>query len=111
MIYFATPYSHPDKAVQEIRFKQVTYATGVLMQCGYHVLSPITHGYPIAGAGDLPHGFEFWEELCKKQIAACRQVWILGLQGWKESTGVTSEQKIARYFGKPIRLLYWSDFV
>lgn len=113
MIYLATPYSHPDAAVREIRFKQVTYAASVLMQCGYHVFSPITHGHPMAEMSDLPKGFDYWGEQCKRQIAMCDRLVILTLEGHDTSKGVEAEymEFFSQKNPKHIYYLDWEDLL
>lgn len=47
MIYLASPYSHPDPAVEELRFEAACEAACKLMQQGHHVFSPIAHTHPV----------------------------------------------------------------
>jgi hypothetical protein len=55
MIYLASPYSHPDPAVREARFREACRAAAKLMRLGQPAFSPIVHGHPIAVYG-LPNG-------------------------------------------------------
>jgi hypothetical protein len=43
MIYLASPYSHPDRAVREERFRGACRATAALLRSGHAVFSPIAH--------------------------------------------------------------------
>ena len=61
MIYLAVPYSHADPAVRVARFDAVNKVAAKMMRDGLHVFSPISHTHPIALAGDLPGGWEYWE--------------------------------------------------
>ena len=60
MIYLASPYSHPDTAVRELRFREACRAAAELIRRGHAVFSPIAHGHSISLAG-LPTGWAFWE--------------------------------------------------
>jgi hypothetical protein len=96
MIYLASPYSHPDHAVMQARFEYVCKAASMLMRDGHHIFSPIAHTHPIALAGGLPKGWDFWEKYDREMILACSELWVLQADGWKESKGVQAEIAIAR---------------
>ena len=102
LIYLAVPFTHPDKAVMEDRFKRVNAVAAKLMARGDYVFSPISHTYPIALAGVLPHGWEFWEGYDTAMISRCTFVYVLMLDGWKESKGVTGEIKLAKKYDIPV---------
>ena len=102
LIYLATPYSHPDPAVREKRFKAVNRVAAQLMGQGKFVYSPISHTHPIALAGDLPKGWDFWDKYCRVMLERCTAMVVLMQEGWKESVGVTNEIKIAKELGIPI---------
>ena len=103
LVYLATPYSHPDAEVREHRFREVNRVAGDMMRRGEHVFSPISHTHPIALAGDLPKGWDFWEQYDREMIAACSELWVLTMDGWKESRGVTAEINIAHEIGRPVK--------
>jgi hypothetical protein len=105
LVYLASPYSHPDPAVREQRFRDVCATAATLMRAGYGILSPIAHTHPIAIAGDLPKGWDFWSAYDEALITACTEVWVLMLDGWEESTGVQAEIAIAGRQGKRVRYL------
>jgi hypothetical protein len=102
-IYLGVPYSHPDENVMQRRFELVTDKTGELMNQGHIVYSPITACHPVAERCLLPRNWEFWEQLDRTFIEWADEVWILMLDGWKESTGVNAEIAIAEDLGKPVR--------
>lgn len=104
-IYLATPYSHPDPDVRIERFESVNKVAADLMNEGHLVFSPISHTHPIALAGDLPKGWEFWKEYDRTFIEWCDEVHILMLDGWEDSKGVTGEKHIAREMGKPVHFV------
>ena len=105
LIYLASPYSHPDPAVRVSRFDAVCRAASRLMRDGVHLYSPIVHCHPLAVQGGLPTSWEFWEQYDRKIIAACGEVWVCTMDGWRESKGVTAEIKIAEELGLPVRFV------
>jgi hypothetical protein len=104
VIYLASPYSHPDPAVREFRFREACRAAAKLMRLGHVVFSPIAHGHSIALYG-LPTDWSFWEPFDRHQLERCDEVVVLLLDGWCESAGVAAEIEIAHQFGKPVRYI------
>lgn len=110
MIYLASPYSHPDSAVREMRFRDACRAAAKLMRQGHAVFSPIAHSHCICAYG-LPTDWRFWEPFDRLQIERCSEVVVLTLDGWEASQGVRAEILIATELGKPVRYLQpdWSS--
>jgi hypothetical protein len=96
--YLASPYSHPDQAVMVSRFEQVNEFASRLMRAGVMIFSPISHTHPIAQYG-LPKGWDYWERYDRCILAKCCGVIVCQFDGWRESTGVQAEIKIAREMG------------
>lgn len=105
LIYLASPYSHQSQGVMQDRFERVCRVAARLMGEGVHLYSPIAHTHPIAVQGSLPRGWEFWEQYDRKLLAACQELWIVTLDGWKESKGVAAELKIAAEMGLPVKYI------
>ena len=105
LIYLASPYSHHDPAVRQQRFETVCFVAANLMREGKHVYSPIAHTHPIAMKGDLPKGWDFWEQFDRKMISACQEVWVVMMDGWQESKGVAAELAIAGEMGLKVRYI------
>ena len=101
-IYLATPYSDPDPAVRLKRFHHVNAVAARLMARGCMVFSPISHTHPIAEAGDLPRGWEFWSEYDRTFIEWADVVLVLMVDGYRESKGVQSEIRLASELGKAV---------
>ena len=80
----------------------VNKAAAYLMKQEYHVFSPISHSHPIALEGDLPKGWDYWQQYDEKILQICDEMLILTIDGWKESNGITGEIKIARELGIPV---------
>jgi|SRR5208337_517050 len=107
LVYLASPYSSPDKALQEYRFVAAAIASGWLMN-KYQDLSffsPITHTHPIAVHCALPGYWQFWAAYDQCMLSRCDEVWVLCLDGWRASSGVTAELKIARETGMPVKFV------
>lgn len=91
MIYLASPYSHKDKDVQNLRAEQVSKMAAKLMREGYHIFSPVAHGVQLAQHG-LPHGYEeFWKPYCISMLKRCDRLVVLLLKDWHLSVGVMDE--------------------
>jgi hypothetical protein len=96
LVYLACPYSHPDRAVRVKRFEAVNRAAAKLMRQGLMIFSPISHTHPIAEAGDLPLGWEYWQAYDRAYLTHCHKIIVLMLDGWVSSKGVTGELAIAK---------------
>ena len=108
-IYLATPYSHEDEKIRLLRFNAVNKKAGELMLAGYGVFSPISHSHPVAltmKANKVSNSWPFWE---KQDIPFLEhwadELWVLQLDGWSESIGVSAEIKRAQELGKPVRFI------
>lgn len=104
MIYLASPYSDPDPAVRHERFRQVCLHGARMVREGRLVYSPIVHSHLLAEQG-LPSDWPFWAEHSRWMLSACRELVVLALPGWKESTGVSAEVELATQLGLPVRIV------
>ena len=102
MIYLATPYASPNTAVRLYRFQSVNEVAAILINKGLMVFSPISHSHPIALASDLPMGWEYWKEFDLFMLNQCTELWVLKLDGWRESIGVQAEIARAEELKLPI---------
>ena len=109
MIYLASPYSNPDKTIQERRFLEVCRIAGKLIEQGIVVFSPIAHTHPIAELYDLGRGWDYWERFDREFISASSELVVAMMLGWKESKGVTAEIAIANELGIPVSYLQVED--
>ena len=105
MIYMATPYSHPDKAVMTARYNKVNKVCAKLLASGQYVYSPITHNHPLAELEALPRGWEFWKGFDKRMLMCCSRVVVLRQEGWEQSTGVQAEINLALEMGLPVEYM------
>ena len=104
LIYLASPYNDKDESVRQKRFEDVCQAASALMRQGYIIYSPIAHNHPLVKFG-LPTGWDYWERYDSVFLKKCDELWVLMLPGWKKSTGVKAEIKIALDKGMPVVML------
>jgi Domain of unknown function (DUF1937) len=102
LVYLACPYSDPDPAVREERFRAVNRAAGILMRAGLYIFSPISHTHPIAMEAGLPLGFDYWRGYDEAILSVCKALIILELPGYGQSVGVRAERDLAQDKGIPI---------
>jgi hypothetical protein len=105
LIYLASPYSNPDRAVRVERFNAACRAAAKLMHQGKLIFCPIAHTHPIAEIGGLPLGWMFWERYDQAMLAVCGRMIVLRLDGWEMSLGVAAEIKAMRDAGKPVEFM------
>lgn len=106
-IYLAAPYSHHCHVKRVERFNAINKRAAELMAAGHVVFSPISHSHPIAEhiAPELLMDHEFWMKMDIPFVDWADELWVLQLDGWKESKGVQKEIDIATYLGKTITYL------
>lgn len=85
----------------DLRCEQVTEVGAALVRRGYHIFCPIAQNHPMTKYG-LPGGWDFWGEYDTIMVGVCKDVWILTLDGWRESVGVKHEAQLAWRSIKPV---------
>jgi len=111
LVYLAVPYTHEDPNVRQLRFEMVNKVAGVLINRGEYIYSPISHCHSIALVEDLPKEWEYWELYCRAFMRCCGKMYVLMIDGWKESIGVQAEIKIANEMGIDIIYLDYNIIV
>lgn len=107
-VFVSSPYSDSDPAVVEQRVKAAQQYVARLAINRTYALSAIAYMYPIIGSASiqLPGDYQYWKDLCIKAMKSCKSVHVLCLPGWKTSTGVQDEIKIAHELGLLITYVY-----
>jgi len=103
MIYLATPYSNDPEKNYELVLK---YVESHMVFTGEVLFSPIIYGHNIATARpakQINTDYETWKVFDKEMIRFCSELWVLKLDGWRDSGGVQAEVDYAKQFGKPIK--------
>ena len=101
LTYLASPYSHPDKQIQERRFQAACQQAAEMLKTGEIVFSPIAHTHSIAAFG-LPGDWSFWQAYDRAMLERCDALAVLQLDGWEESIGVQAEIAIAKELNLPV---------
>lgn len=102
MIYLASPYSHPDPEIREARYLKTVAETARLASLRHVVYSPIVHWHVVAKYHTLPYEASFWEHQNRSMLKLATTLYILTLDGWEESTGVTQELIWAKQLSIPV---------
>ncbi len=107
LIYVASPYTHTDPAIEDERNISVALATGYLMNhyAALAFFSPICHSHIIARNCNILGQWEYWKHLDEIMISKCDELWVLCLEGWEKSVGVTAEVKYAKELGLEIKYI------
>lgn len=107
LIYLASPHSHPQVTVRHLRYVQVVKAAACLMKQGKMVFCPIAHSHPIhhemMKLGASEPEWNFYREFDTKILSICDELWVLTLDGWKDSRGIKGEIEFASLLPIPIR--------
>jgi hypothetical protein len=109
LIYMASPHANIDPLVREDRYNRAMRALSQLLQEGHLVFSPIVHTHEMAKMYAWPNTFDYYRELDLAWLDRADEIWVLMLDGWDKSKGVTAEITRMAELGKPIWMLEWSD--
>jgi hypothetical protein len=111
LVYLAVPYSHPSASIRQERFERVNEVAARMMQDGIAVFSPISHSHPIEmHMNGVKLCWEFWQNQDLPILKACDELWVLTIDGWLESVGVTGEIEHAEALGIPIRYITFEEY-
>lgn len=111
MIYLASPYSHPDPAVEHSRYDQACKAAAHFIKRGYPVISPIAHSHVLHVTYGCGGDWETWAEIDRALVAASDEMWVLKLDGWKDSVGIWKEIDLAEGLGITVKYVEMPDEV
>jgi nucleoside 2-deoxyribosyltransferase len=103
ILYLASPYSHPEQHVRELRFREACEAAAILMKKGWVVFSPIAHSHPVSVHGHLDGlDHEFWLRQDFALLDCADTLAVLCLDGWAQSKGTRAEINHATIRGIPV---------
>lgn len=106
LTYLAGPYTHPNQQVMEDREIQHSRCAAKLIKQNIHVYAPIAETCMIAKHDDIKDtGWEFWRAKDLNQLSRCDEMYIILMDGWRESKGVRGEVKFAIQNNIPIHLV------
>jgi hypothetical protein len=123
LIYLACPYSSEDPLVEAARYELVTKVAGALIvETACEVFSPVTHSHHISRAAAryaleraedpwVPT-YDFWLAFDYHMLDIATWLYILCLDGWKDSRGIWSETERfrKRMPVNCIRHIKWEDY-
>lgn len=104
VLYLACPYTSDSPFIRHLRQDHASRAAAELMDRGFVVFSPITHGHQVVKhlSKEHPHDHDFWMGQCIPILARCDAVVILPMNGWESSRGLRDEVKAAQARGIPV---------
>lgn len=105
LVYLASPYTGPPE-IEEQRFIEASKASLFFLQQGVFHYSPIASCHPLRHFGKLPGDWHFWADFDRNFIDHCDEVWVLCIEGWDKSVGVTAEINYALSKEKTIKYVY-----
>ena len=101
--YLASPYSHPSPVKRHERYLTACYVASLMIRKGILVFSPIASSHSIStNLSGESYGWDFWKEFDLAIIEVCKDFYILTIDGWDKSVGVTAEIQHAKKLGLPI---------
>lgn len=107
MKYLASPYSHPQSMIQQVRYELALEALTNLTRAGLCIYSPIVHYHNVYLSDNITirPDFEFFRKINFEMLGYADEILVLKIQGWGESKGVTGERAEAARLGIPERFL------
>lgn len=103
--YLASPYSSPDKSIEQARYEEVMWFAAQLTNAGWHIYCPIMHCHEMAKRHKLATDAATWRAYNCTMIRYSRGLFIADIDGWEVSKGVTQETQFARDLSMRIRLV------
>lgn len=103
MIYLASPYTHPEAEVREIRYREVMAQAHRMVMEGQLVYSPIVHFHEMSIQHKMPKDWSYWKNVCEGMLAYSTSLVIYKIPGWDSSEGILAEIKFAESLHLPIK--------
>lgn len=109
LVYLASPYTHKDKFIMELRASLMECLTAqfqVEFSDTHTFLSPIVHGHNMVKTKEgqkLPPTWDYWKPHDLNILQRCDELWVVCMNGWKESIGVQEELQFAKDNNIPIQ--------
>lgn len=107
LIYLASPYSHDNPQMRSHRAGVASQCAADLMDNQTIVYCPVAHGHCISSFSPLAASFghDFWMRHCRAMLWNCDQLFILPLEGWRQSKGMQEEIELAKSNKMPISVI------
>lgn len=101
-VYIASPYSHENAHVRVTRYQEAVRFLRWCLKRQDWAYSPIVQTHDAALGGNLPYEFEFWQAYDRTMIRAASGVYVLCIDGWRESRGIADEMAFCSEIGKSV---------
>jgi hypothetical protein len=104
----SAPYSASDPSYKAERVRRVAIVVNRLMkEHQINSFSPTLYGLAIIEKSNenLPDTYDFWKTFCVDCVSSVSQVYVLNMEGWKNSGGVKDEIEVAKSLGIPVFLI------
>lgn len=106
MIYVAAPYTHTDPTVVRQRILTFAKVMSNLIAAGEHPVSPLMNHFLVDYVEtDFPLTWEYWQEYSYSLLSVSKELHVITMDGWEESTGVAAEIEMANQLNLPIRYI------
>ena len=102
MLYLCTPYTHADPTFMEYRFQQAAAFTYHHIEQGRVIFSPIVYAHQLVELFGAPTDALAWASFNEEMLVRASAVWVLKLDGWRESRGIAAELLFADRTGLPV---------
>ena len=103
LAYIAAPYSATSPEMMQLRANQAMAFSAWLWSRGIcYPLSPVAMWHEAATRCDLPTDAASWTACNTAYFSACDVMYLLKLDGWRESVGVEMEMEWARAIRMPV---------
>lgn len=103
MIYLATPYTHPDRLIREVRAERAIRIAANYVAMGEHVFSPIAYGHTLYETGVFADFTAAgWEAFNTNMLIRATELRIVRMPGYDQSDGIAKEIALALQINLPI---------
>jgi uncharacterized protein DUF1937 len=108
--YLASPYSHSDPRVVADRYLEAQKCFVWLLRQKIWTYSPIIHCHDLCQRFGLPCDAAFWWEYNREMLKSASKIYVLLLDGWQESRGVSEELVFADAANIAINFIHPSTY-
>jgi hypothetical protein len=110
LIYLANPYHDQSVDLMEKRYQTTMEVMARIARLADDICiySPIVTWHEIAKRHDLPKDFHWWRERDFFMLRKSAALWVVPIEGWQESFGVSQEVEFAQDTNIPV--FYVLDF-
>lgn len=104
LIYLGSPYFHKRNSVMHKRVSLTAHCLAFFRRTAENVVlySPIVQWSRVAFENELPHDFGSWAQQDFFMIRKSSALWVLAIDGWQESFGLSQEIEYANDIGHEI---------